>query len=143
MFEALTFWALAMYGAIVLVWQVTRRIRNPSRPPHPLLLALMVADAEDQIEGILRLLIMRTAYGQRERRIWVVDESSGDETERIVRRMMVQYPCLDYLRVMDDETGVRELVHRCLETTGVGCIYDLRVNGMLQDVTMDILRLCR
>jgi hypothetical protein len=143
MVEALIFWALAVYGALAVVRQCVRSIqRRAQRNPHPLTIILIVQHAERDIEGTLRTLMIRTALGTRERRILVFDVASQDDTGQIVQRMTACHDCIDYVRVADDSELLHQLKALCLQSPRVGCIYDLRVNGMVRDVTRDVAWLC-
>ncbi|GMA51291.1 hypothetical protein GCM10025857_26480 [Alicyclobacillus contaminans] len=144
MVEALIFWVLAVYGALTMVRQSVRSLqRRTGAIPHPLTIILIVQNMENQIEGTLRTLMLRTALGHRERRILVFDVASQDDTGCIVQRMTNSADCVDYVRVADDVELLRQLQTFCLQSPHVGCIYDLRVTGMLQDVTRDVAWLCQ
>lgn len=139
MVGALVVWALALYGATVIVSQSVGHIKRRSeRHRHPLTIVLIVQNAEHQIEGTLRTLMIKTAFSPRERRILVFDVASQDETGSIVQRMTQQHHCLDYVHVSDEIAFIDQLKNVCLNSPRVGCIYDLRDHGMLRDVTHDV-----
>jgi hypothetical protein len=142
--EALIFWALAVYGALVLVRQCVQRIQRRSRTnPHPLTIILVVQNAERHIEGTLRTLMVKTAFGTRERRVLVFDVASVDDTSWILQRMTTEHDCIDYVRVADDTELMQQLKDVFLKSPRVGYIYDLRVNGTVHDVTRDVMYLCQ
>jgi hypothetical protein len=139
MVGALVIWALALYGATVIISQSVGRIKHRHQQhPHPLTIVLIVQNAEHQIEGTLRALMIKTAFSPRERRVLVFDVASQDETGSIVQRMTQQHHCLDYVHVSDEIDFIDQLKNVCLNSPRVGCIYDLRDHGMLRDVTHDV-----
>lgn len=139
MVGALIIWALALYGASVIVVQSVQRLQNRyNQHPHPLTIVLIVQNAEHEIEGTLRMLMMKTAFSPRERRILVFDVASDDDTGCIVQRLTQQHHCLDYVHVSNEVDFIDELKSVCLQSPRVGCIYDLRDRGMLKDVTHDV-----
>jgi len=141
--EALFFWALAMYGAMIVIYQSVRRIQRRSvRNPHPLTIILIVNDAETYIEGTLRRLLLETVFTRRERRILVIDVASEDDTGPIVQRLTSVHSCIGYARVQNDAQFVQQVTELYLESPQVGCIYDLRIQGMDREVLRDIAWLC-
>lgn len=143
MVEALLFWALALYGAVTVTWQCTRRLKHRSQTPHPLTFILIVKDAQQQIEGVVRGLMMRTALSARERQILVIDWASEDETPQILHNLAQDIAGLHFVRVADNEAFLRELQSACLTAARVGCIYDLRRDGLTSDVSADLATLCQ
>ncbi|MCL6443301.1 MAG: hypothetical protein K6T83_07585 [Alicyclobacillus sp.] len=140
MLGAVVFWALAVYGAVAIVWQSVHRIQRQRRHHKvPVTLILVVENAEREIEGTLRTLMVRTAFGDRERKILVIDVASQDETGAIVRRMAADHTCLEYLRVRDDNECLAELKAICLRIPRIGCIVDLRDRGLLREISEDVV----
>jgi hypothetical protein len=142
MVEALIFWGLALYGAMMAVWQVVQRLQRRLGSPHPVTLVLVVQNAEHQIEGMLRMLLLRTAWTGRERRVLVLDVGSCDDTPQILERLTTEYTSLRSTRVASEEELHRELHRACLEEPFVGCIYDLRLHRTSSDITADMIRFC-
>lgn len=139
MVGAIVIWALALYGAIVIVLKSVQRLqRRYEQLPHPLTVILIVQNAEHEIEGTLRTLMIKTAFSPRERRILVFDVASTDATGCIVQRLTQQHHCLDYVHVSNEVDFIDQLKNVCLQSPRVGCIYDLRDHGMLRDVTHDV-----
>ena len=146
MVEALFFWALAMYGALAVVWQVVgimQRRRLQQENPHPMNIVLVVQNAESSIEGVLRNLLDRTVFSLRERTITVIDAWSTDETESICRRLAESRSALNYIRVESEAELQRTLQAECVDRAAVACVYDLRRNGVLGEVLDDVSALCR
>jgi hypothetical protein len=143
MWEALLFWLLAGYGAFSLVYHVSRRLQRRLWQRRPLTLVLVVANLEAQIEGILRLLLLRTAFGMRERRIVVFDAGSTDDTAQIVQRLCAEYDCLSYVRVSDPDQWLNELAHLCVASPHISCVYDLRNDANWNDVVAELQWLCQ
>jgi len=143
MVEALFFWALAVYGALMVVWQTVRVIQRGhiAGQPHAVNIILVVQDAEPYIEGILRTLLAGTAYSVRRRTMFVFDVRSTDRTGEIVGRLEADYAGIRYFLVDDEDQIVRELRQACERTTAVSCVYDLRNYEVLQDVTRDVMSL--
>jgi len=142
--EALLFFSLALYGALHLVWFGVKKLqRHEAQSPHPMTLILVVENAERHIEGVLRSLMMNTAFSHRERRIVVIDVASSDETANIVKRICWQLTAVDYLYAETDADFMEQLKSLLLHTPRVGCVYDLRVKCMAKDVAADIIGLCR
>ncbi|MCL6516714.1 hypothetical protein [Alicyclobacillus sp.] len=143
MVGVLFFWALAVYGALTVVRQVSRGLQRRIRQDlHPVAVVLIVQNSETHIEGILRSIFLSTALGHRERRVLVFDMGSTDDTPRIVQRLAMQHDGLEYVPIREEGDFVANLARVCAEGGLVGCIYDLRVNGMLSDVARDIRLLC-
>lgn len=138
MWGALFFWLLAGYGALCIVWQASQRLRRRFQRPRPLSLVLVVENAEDEIEGILRLLLLRTAFGMRERRIVVLDAGSTDDTGAIVQRLCQDNPALSYVRVADPAHWLDALAQLCLASPHVSCVYDLRQRTSWHDTIQDL-----
>lgn len=143
MVEALFFWALAVYGALMVVWQTVRAMQRGHivGQPHPVNIILVVQDAEPYIEGILRTLLAGTAYSVRRRTVFVLDVRSTDRTGEIVGRLEADYAGIRYFLVDDEDQIARELRQACERTTAVSCVYDLRNYEVLQDVTRDVMSL--
>lgn len=140
---ALFFWALAVYGALTVVRQVSRGLRRRIRQNlHPVAVVLIVQNSEAHIEGVLRSIFLSTSMGRREWRILVFDMGSTDDTPHIVQRLAMQHDGLEYVRIEGEGEFVQHLARVCAEGGLVGCIYDLRVSGMLCDVARDIRLLC-
>lgn len=145
MLAALLFWALALYGAAVIVWQCVTHIRTVQQfgQSHPVAFVLIVKDAERQIEGLLRSLLLRTANGARRHTIYVVDFSDSLETEHIVRRLALRNPCLCYQHLASDDELGQALRQICVNSPSIGCIYDLRTCDMIGDISRDMISMCR
>ncbi|MDQ0191102.1 hypothetical protein JI721_08395 [Alicyclobacillus cycloheptanicus] len=143
MVEALFFWALALYGAVILAWQCTRWLNRRRQRPHPLTVILVVQNAAQQIEGVIRTLMLETAWSARERKIFVIDYGSTDETANILQHLAKVHTCLEFVTVLTEAEFQQHLQSACLSEAHIGCIYDLRVSGVSQDVTADLAALCR
>jgi hypothetical protein len=141
--EALLFWLLAGYGAMSLVWHVARRLQRRLQRPRPLTLVLVVQNSQDQIEGILRTLMVRTAFGIRERHIIVFDAGSTDDTSIIVQRLCEHHHCLSYVRVAEESHWLDELSKLCVQPHYMSCVYDLRNPDQWTDVVDDLQWLCQ
>ncbi|MCL6547331.1 MAG: glycosyltransferase [Alicyclobacillus sp.] len=143
MLEALVFWLLATYGAVVLVWQCAARLRRRWQVPRPVTLVLIVRDAEQEIEGTLRTLVAATALAGRDRQIVVVDHASSDDTGVIVRRMLPGNPCLSYRRIEREGECAEVLAETCLGGSTVAWIWDARRPGALHEAAREAVRACR
>ncbi len=143
MVEALVFWALALYGALMIVWQSVNRIKRRVEKQHPVKVILVVQNAENYIEGVLRTLLFTTSFGWRDHEVFVMDIGSTDDTERIVQTLAERADGLRYTRLSGETDFYQELERACWDFDSVRCIYDLRVNGMAHDVTADMLSLCQ
>ncbi|MCL6633703.1 MAG: hypothetical protein K6T63_13855 [Alicyclobacillus herbarius] len=141
MVEALVFWGLALYGAVVLVWQVTQRLKRQWRG-SALTFVLVVQNAEDHIEGMLRSLSLRTAWSNRPRRIVVIDVTSGDDTPRILERLAAENESIDWQTAAGEDEVRRILEQTCLTQPFFGCIYDLRAHSAPWEITEDMTRFC-
>lgn len=146
MVEALFFWALAMYGALTVVWQVVRvmqKRRIQRENPQPVNVVLVVQNAEPSIEGVLRSLLDRTVFSLRERTVTVVDAWSTDQTEYIVQRLATSRPALSYFRAESENDLQHILQIECVDKTAIACVYDLRRSGVIGEVIDDVAALCR
>lgn len=143
MVEALFLWALAVYGAIMVVWQTVRIMKRLHKvaTPHPVNIILIVQDAESSIEGILRSLLATTLYSIRRRTVLVLDVQSRDDTGDIVRRLETCYEGIHYCLVDSDDDIAQVLCQSFGRTTTVSCVYDLRNRELLRDVTWDVMSL--
>lgn len=121
---------------MTLVWQSVQRLRHQQHP-HPIKLILVVQNAEKEIEGVLRTLLIRGSLGTRDQRILVLDLGSSDDTEGIVRKLAARNSCLVYQKISDDKQVSLYVSQACLDTGTVGCIYDLRIPDMARDVSRD------
>lgn len=138
MIEALFFWALALYGAVSLTFQTVLRVQRRRQHPYPVTFILIVRNAEEQIEGVVRSLMARTALSSRERQVLVIDWASDDETLAILNAMEEDCTSLRSVRVDDDAEFLQALRNACMSGARVGCIYDLRQGGFAADVTDDL-----
>ncbi|MCL6625436.1 MAG: hypothetical protein K6T68_02475 [Alicyclobacillus shizuokensis] len=141
MVEALVFWGLALYGAVMLVWQVSQRLKR-RLAANPLTFVFIVQDAEAHIEGVLRSLTLRTAWSTRLRRVLVIDLASVDDTPLILERLAGEHDCIHWQRAETEDEVRRILTRTCLTEPFVGCIYDLRAARAPRDVTEDMIRFC-
>lgn len=90
---------LAVYGAlsIILDFLCARGVRNLRAGNHEIRLVLLVKNAEEVIEGVVRSIL----YGGFLRRttsdgkLTVVDMGSTDKTADILRRLENEYGCID------------------------------------------------
>ena len=139
---ALLFWALAIYGAITLVWQSVQRLRR-NQHPHPVKLILIVQNAEREIEGVIRTLLIKGSMGTRDHGILILDLGSTDDTEKIVQALAARNSCITYQRIADDKEASMYLSQACFDSNTIGCIYDLRVPDMAHDISRDAAWLCR
>ncbi|QQE78128.1 hypothetical protein [Alicyclobacillus sp. SO9] len=139
MIDVLIFWALALYGALMIVVQVVRKLqaRNQNRI-HPVSLLLIVRDAESSIEGLLRDVMLKSMFVEKVPSIRVIDMSSGEETGRIVQRLAALHSGLTYGAVRTEAELAAELSNHCLNETFVGYIYDLREPGVAEAFIQDI-----
>lgn len=142
MVAALFFWALAIYGALTLVWQSVQRLRGKQHP-HPVKLILIVQNAAGEIEGVLRTLLIQGSIGTREHRIVVLDLASTDDTEGIVRKLAARNGCIDYLKIRNEGDVSLYLSQALLDSSTIGCIYDLRIPEMVRELSKDAAWLCQ
>ncbi|MCL6454466.1 MAG: hypothetical protein K6T78_12730 [Alicyclobacillus sp.] len=144
MLEALFFWALAVYGAVMVVWQSVRAIarrRSAAGPAHPVQIILLVQNVESSIEGLLRTLLASTAYSARRRTVCVIDVHSTDHTLEIAQRIAEDYGGMVCVSVHNEDEVAQQLRALCASSTAVCCVYDLRHFELLRDVTRDALSL--
>jgi hypothetical protein len=81
------FLALALYGAITLVWQWTAwssRRRAPARVMH---FVIVTENAERDIEGVLRHLLQKCRRLEYASQISIIDANSQDLTVPIIERL--------------------------------------------------------
>ncbi|OFW80751.1 MAG: hypothetical protein A2201_09930 [Alicyclobacillus sp. RIFOXYA1_FULL_53_8] len=142
MVAALLFWALAVYGALTIVRESVQRLRSRQQS-YPVTLVLVVENGETQIEGVLRTLLLRVAMVSRTHRIVVLDLNSTDDTEFIIRNLMVHNECLEYRKIANEDDISRHFAGACLETPSIGCIYDLRVPNTARNISKNVGWLCR
>lgn len=140
MVEALFFWALAMYGALMIVWQSTKLLqkRRTKHDEHPVKVILVVQNAAQNIEGLLRAWLAGTADSNRDHTFFVMDVRSTDETSDIVKRLALEQPAIRYIQVNDEDDLLGQLREACVHSNGVACVYDLRDYGMLREAARDI-----
>lgn len=143
MIIALCFWALALYGALCIVWQSVRSIqkRMSRGHTHRVNVILVVQNAESTIEGVARTLLATTAFSTRERQLLIVDVHSTDGTGDIVERLAKSYDGLKYIPVTTEAELLGKLKELCSHSHAVACVYDLRDYEMLRDVTYDVTTL--
>jgi hypothetical protein len=127
MVEALIFWALALYGATMVVYQsvgamVMRKANGNNEEIH----FVITHNAEDRIEGVLRTLILRTLFGQQKQRVVVIDVGSTDETNVIVLKMAEKNRNIEYASVVDEHDISTILESACISDLSIGHIHDLR-----------------
>jgi len=142
MVAALLFWALAVYGALTIVRQSVQRLRSRQQS-YPVTWILVVENAEVQIEGVLRTLLLRVSLVSRDHRIVVLDLNSTDDTEFIIRNLMVHNECVEYRKVSTEEEISRNFARACLDRPSIGCIYDLRVPSMVRSISRNVGWLCQ
>lgn len=141
MVETVLFWALALYGAVVVVWQVTHRLQMKLRIASPVTYILVVHNNEAEIEGVVRNLFLRTAMSSRDRQILVLDCKSTDDTPRILQTLSNDHACLRHVVVADEVALFHELESACLHAARVVCIYDLRPGA--PDISTDLTMICQ
>ncbi len=127
MVEALIFWALAMYGATMVVYQsvgaiVMRKVHQNREEIH----FVITQNAEECIEGVLRSLILLTLFGHSKERIVVIDVGSADDTNRIVLKMAEKNHNIEYIAARDEHDVSSILETSCTSNPTVGHIHDLR-----------------
>lgn len=145
MWTNLLVWLLALYGTISLIVQTILRYRaiKQAGTAQPVAFVLIVENAENTIEGLLRMLLYRTANALRPHTICVLDLSDSGETEHIVKRLSLKNPCLVYERVENEAALTDMIALICTESSSIGCIYDLRQYAMIRDITRDMAAMCR
>jgi hypothetical protein len=126
--EALIFWALALYGTTMVVYQsvealVMRKVNRNSEDIH----FVIARNAEERIEGVLRTLLLRIHFGQHKQRIVVIDVGSTDDTSPIVLKMAEKNHDIEYVCV-EDEHGISAILESaCISDLSIGHIHDLRI----------------
>ncbi|RIV18806.1 glycosyltransferase [Alicyclobacillaceae bacterium I2511] len=144
MWFAVFFWALALYGALMAVWQGVSRLQQRVHGPlFPLTILLVVQNAEEEIEGLLRLLTLQTLGSWRDYRVRVLDVGSTDGTGQIVQTLMQHSGNLDYVYLHGNEDLIQNITLSCLDTARVSCVYDLRNQDLHSGMSRDIAGLCR
>ncbi len=124
--EALIFWALALYGAILVVYQSVAAILRRTKVGKEIVFFVIAQNAEDYIEGVLRTLVLRALFEQARRRVIVIDVGSTDSTGIITLKITQKYHFVEYVVVNDEETVLKILKSACASSHAIGCIYDLR-----------------
>lgn len=92
---------LALYGIVRLTWDLStwhRRSRGRRTRPGAVSLLILARDAEESIEGLVRVGygLLRQTLGQGE--IIVIDEKSSDGTWEILRKLQRHFPLLKAAR---------------------------------------------
>ncbi len=126
MVEALIFWALALYGATLVVYQSVVAILHRAKPRREIVYFVVTHNSEENVEGILRNLVLRALFETNRRRVIVVDMNSNDDTNAIVMKMTQRYPFVEYVSAENEEVMMRILQSACMSQEAVGCLYDLR-----------------
>jgi glycosyltransferase involved in cell wall biosynthesis len=101
------------------------------------------AEAEEEIEGLLRLLTLQTLGSWRDYRVRVLDVGSTDGTGQIVQTLMQHSGNLDYVYLHGNEDLIQNITLSCLDTARVSCVYDLRNQDLHSGMSRDIAGLCR
>lgn len=145
MWTNLLVWLLALYGMVTLIVQTVARYRIIKRAAtaQPVAFILIVENAENTIEGLLRTLFIRTANAMRPHTICVLDLSEMGETQYIVKRLSLKNPCLEYQHVTHEIDLNVKIAEICTASSSIGCIYDLRDCDMIEDVTRDMVAMCK
>lgn len=145
MLTNLLVWLFALYGVVSLFWQCVHWLQQAKRASnaHPVAFILIVQDAEERIEGLLRCLLLRTANAVRSHSICLLDLSESRDTEHIVKRLSLKSPFLSYEHVTQEEELNRIVARICAESSAIGCIYDLRKCDMIEDISRDMVSMCR
>lgn len=104
----------------------------------PLRVVLIVSDAANTIEGLVRMLMWRTSGANRDREIIVLDVDPSGETCAIVGQLSREYDGLDYRFVHSDTELSAELQRTSLQSSPMGMVYDLRSATALRDLTRQL-----
>lgn len=101
-FEFLTY-ILAAYGAYCLLIYLVNRSRGGARVSGKVKLALLVRDAEDSMEGVIRKIGLDSAVNGTVpcQGIAVVDMGSSDRTLEVLKRLKNEYAFLEVLEYGD------------------------------------------
>ena len=96
-------WTLAIYGFIEVARNIIGIFKNPKSNLENTYLIIAVKNQEENIEGVLRDIILKTFYRNEDsfNSIVVADLGSNDETKNILSKFERDY---DYIKVVDWNT---------------------------------------
>ncbi len=97
---------LAAYGALVLVLGAIDLIRSKMAAGHPKVrVVLLVQNAQDQIEFIVRNVVMKDFVSRTfsDKKVIFVDMDSSDETVVLLKKLQQCYPSIEVLQHQDKE----------------------------------------
>lgn len=123
-------WVFALLGLLSMGFQLGKWILHRHHHTQAITFILVVQNGAKDIEGVLRSLMMRTAFAVRNCKVMVMDLHSTDETAYIVLRLAEKYRQIEYYCVNSEEEFLEQVRQTCLVHHTIGCIYDLRVQGM-------------
>ncbi|NLK86715.1 MAG: hypothetical protein GX279_04385 [Clostridiaceae bacterium] len=98
---------LAVYGLLGLILGISEMIRCRMTGPRPKVrVVLLVKDAEEQIEYIVRYAI-RKEYAAKvlsDKKLVIVDMDSADNTYVLLQKLQKNFPCIEVLKISDSES---------------------------------------
>lgn len=93
---------LAVYGLVVLLWQLSRKFHRSTETMLPSLIVI-VGHANQWIEWFIRQLSLQTyAQGQDVQDVFIVDLSASDETAMIISKLSVRFSFVTYIPSSND-----------------------------------------
>lgn len=102
---------LAAYGALVLVLGAIDLIRSKMAANHPKVrVVLLVQNAQDQIEFIVRNVVMKdfASRASSDKKVIFVDMDSSDDTVVLLKKLQQCYPSIEVLQHQDKEVIFRD-----------------------------------
>lgn len=122
---ALFIWGFALYGFVVLLWQIVRYFLHQGRQRIPITAVLIVHEGASYMEGILRTLTTAEPFARRNLHILVIDCGSADETVHIVEAMSRKQPAITLARTVEDPYQAM-IPWLQAHQRSVPCLFDLR-----------------
>ena len=101
-------WTLALYGLFeiikTIIYFYTYKIKNTDG----IKIIIATKNQEENIEGIMRLLIFKIIYGKEDliKEIILTDLNSYDKTKDILIRLSEEYECVKYMDLTDLENNI-------------------------------------
>lgn len=97
---------LAAYGALVLILGAIDLIRTKMAASRPKVrVVLLVQNAQDQIEFIVRNVVMKdfASRAYSDKKVVFIDMDSTDETVVLLKKLQQCYPAIEVLQYQDKE----------------------------------------
>ncbi|MDP9728625.1 hypothetical protein ACOJUR_03440 [Alicyclobacillus tolerans] len=122
----------ALYGFLAFLTQIVHLWRKRRHPQLPMMYILLMKDASESVEGIIRQIIRRSDTLKSEPTIVIMDFQSHDDTSAIVQLLQSHWSEVYYHPVQSEDDFLQILRDYYLSSHHVAWLFDLRTPSARQ-----------